>query len=215
MGKITDSIISGSTGRIGRVVVANVNGQEILRMRPQKSTKPPTAKQNLIKDRFLKSILFVQSYKEFAKMHFGTKIGMKSCYNQATASVLKALVCDMDTLTITPNYAEIQFAKGNGLIPSPIGLASSSALTIEISWDNNAQGTPAENDTLVVLLAEDQALNNNTLFFTTNIDRSQENYELTLLSRYQGIQMHVWIAFINQEQTKTSNSVYLGTVTVT
>lgn len=45
MGKITDSIISGSTGRIGRVVVANVNGQEILRMRPQKTTKPPTAKQ--------------------------------------------------------------------------------------------------------------------------------------------------------------------------
>ena len=40
MGKVTDSLISGSSGRTGRVVVANVNGIEILKIRPKKSSKP-------------------------------------------------------------------------------------------------------------------------------------------------------------------------------
>ena len=42
MGKIYDSLLSGSSGRTGRVVIANINGHEISRIRPRKRTKTPT-----------------------------------------------------------------------------------------------------------------------------------------------------------------------------
>lgn len=39
MSKLDDSLLSGSRGRTGRLVVANVNGIEILKVRPRKSKK--------------------------------------------------------------------------------------------------------------------------------------------------------------------------------
>lgn len=50
MSKLTDSLLSGSSGRVGRLVVANVSGVEILKHRPKKRTKPPTPKQSLIQN---------------------------------------------------------------------------------------------------------------------------------------------------------------------
>lgn len=43
MGKLYDSLLSGTSGRTGRIVVANVFGNEITRIRPKKRTSKPTA----------------------------------------------------------------------------------------------------------------------------------------------------------------------------
>ena len=63
MGKLSDSLLSGSSGRTGRVVVANVAGTEILRVRPRKRTSPPTPKQVLIQKRMKDAYDFILSYK--------------------------------------------------------------------------------------------------------------------------------------------------------
>ena len=49
MGKITDSLLSGTRGRTGRIVVSNIEGHEISRMRPRKSNRISTPKQQVIK----------------------------------------------------------------------------------------------------------------------------------------------------------------------
>lgn len=215
MGKINDSIISGTSGRTGRIVVANVNGYEISRIRPKKSSKPPTPKQTLIKDRFNKSTIFMQSYREYAKKFFGHKVGLKSPYNTALSSVLSALECDMDNLTIIPHYDQIHFSKGIGLDPQPTAISSPDPLTLQIDWEDNAVGTPSENDLLVVLLAEDNQLNANTLFFMTNSTRAEETKQLSLLPRYQNKEMHIWIAFLDSDNRFASNSIYVGSQIIT
>jgi len=35
MGKVTDSVLGGTKGRTGRIVIANVFGKEISKMRPR------------------------------------------------------------------------------------------------------------------------------------------------------------------------------------
>ena len=215
MGKVYDSIISGTSGRTGRIVVANVNGYEISRIRPKKSSKPSSPKQNLIKDRFNKSVIFLQSYKEYAIQFFGHKVGLKSTYNAAMASVMTAFQCDMDNLTIVPHYDEIQFSKGRGVDPLPTAISSPEPLKIQIDWENNAAGTTAEDDNLVILLAEDNALSSGSLFFQTTYKRVDETGQLTLLPRYQNKDMHVWIAFVDEDQRHASNSIYIGQITVT
>lgn len=215
MGKVYDSIISGTSGRTGRIVVANINGFEISRIRPKKSSKPPTPKQNLIKDRFNKSVIFLQSYRDYAKQFFGHKVGLKSTYNAAMGNVMSAFHCDMDTLTIIPNYNQIQFSKGRGLDPYPTAISSPDPLKIQIDWENNGAGTTSENDYLVVLLAEDNDLSNGSLFLPTTITRFEETHTLTLLPRYQNKSMHIWIAFVNEDDLYASNSIYIGQITVT
>ena len=215
MARILDSIISGTSGRIGRVVVARVNGVEILRIRPQKTQKPPTEKQELIKTRFNAAVRFTQSYREHAKKYYGTKKGMKSCYNFAMGNVMSALVCDMTNLTILPNYPQIQFTKGVGLRPFPTAISSPQALKIQIDWEDNAEGTSAEDDNLLVLCAEDNALDTDTLFYNTTTTRKDLTHEITVLPRYQSKEMHVWIAFQDALNQYVSDSVYIGTVVVT
>jgi len=214
MGKVYNSIISGTSGRTGKIVVANVNGYEISRIRPKKTTKTSSPKQLLIKDRFNKSVTFLQSYKEYAIQFFGQKVGLKSTYNAAMSSVMNALKCDMENLTITPHYDEIQFSKGKGMDPLPTAISSPEPLKIQIDWENNGAGTSAENDTLVILIAEDNALNTGSLFFQTNFTRAEETAQLTLLPRYQNKDMHIWIAFVDEEQRFASNSIYIGQITV-
>lgn len=215
MGKITDSIISGTSGRTGRIVVANIGGYEISRIRPKKSSKAPSPKQELIKERFNKSILFLRSYKEFAKKFYGHKVGLKSTYNNALGSILNAITCDMDALTLIPNYELINFSKGIGVSPQPTAISSPDPLTIQIDWENNAEGTSDEEDYLVILLAEDQQLETSTLFYKTSNKRMDETATLTLLPRYQNKDMHVWIAFVNSDDLYASNSIYIGSITIT
>lgn len=215
MAKIYDSIISGTSGRIGRLVVARVNGVEILRIRPQRSQKPPTDKQELIKTRFNAAVKFMQSYREHAKKFYGIKKGMKSCYNFAMSNVMKALYCDMDNLEIVPNYAEIQFSKGMGLRPFPTAITSTEPLKIKIEWEDNADNTPFKDDTVLILLAEDNALSTESLFYATTTTRKELTHTIAVLPRYQGKDMHVWIAFQDALNQYASDSVYIGSVLVT
>ena len=67
MGKLYDSLLSGSSGKIGRLVVANLFGTEILRKRPRKRTAAPTDKQLLVQQRMKRSYDFILPYKEFAR----------------------------------------------------------------------------------------------------------------------------------------------------
>lgn len=215
MGKVTDGILSGTSGRTGRIVVANVNGYEISRIRPKKSFKKPTPKQLLIQDRFNKAILFISSYREYVKKFYGHRMGLRSTFNEAMSNLLSALHCDMDTLEIVPNYQIIQFSKGKALGPEPLTITSPSPLAIEITWEDNSQASDDDSDKLVVLLAEDEQLSQPTLFYQTNATRVNGSYMVSLLPRYQGKEMHVYIAFVKADQSMASNSFYIGKVAVT
>lgn len=94
MGKLNDSLLSGSSGRTGRLVVANVSGTEILRVRPRKRTGQPSAKQLLIQERMKQCYDFILPYKAFASLYFGYRTGMRSSYNQAITNLLNAFKLD-------------------------------------------------------------------------------------------------------------------------
>ena len=67
MGKITDSLLSGTRGRTGRIVVSNIEGNEISRVRPRKSNRIATPKQQVIINRFNFAVQMMKGYKTLAK----------------------------------------------------------------------------------------------------------------------------------------------------
>lgn len=214
MGKITDSLLSGTRGRTGRIVVSNIEGHEISRMRPRKSNRIPTPKQQIIKDRFNFAVQFMQGYKALVKTYYGKRSGLKSPYNQAMANLLQAISCDMDTLTFSIQYNNIQFTKGNLLEPQPVNVTADDPLSASITWINNATELVDQNDTLVVLYAEDDSTKAQSTVVQTSIKRSEETYELQFLPKYQGTDVHVWMSFLSVIKQDAAPSVYLGQVTV-
>lgn len=214
MGKLNDSLLSGSNGRTGRLVVANVAGTEILRVRPRKRTAPPTAKQELVQTRMKRSYDFVSSYKTYAQSWFGNPIGMKSRFIQAMTNVLNAMKINFTTLTITFAYAEVEFSQGPLLAAVPVGLTAAAANTFTVDWFDNSEGNPArEADQLQLLYyAEDER---KSVFLSNAATRLDGTYTASLAPNLSGKTVHVWMAFRGDEPLKVSNSAYVGSIAIT
>lgn len=211
MGKIYDSLLAGSSGRTGRIVVGNVNGHEISRIRPKKRTKAPSEKQLLVQQRMKLAIDFMTSYRAYACKHYGYRTGMRSSYNQAFTNITTNLVIDYSTATITPNYQNICFSKGALLAAIPLSITLVSAAMVEINWQNNASPTSdTATDMLQILVAVENE--NNTFFIENATERMNETYTLSLSNFQIGKTLHFWIAFRSQTEDQVSNSVYLGAI---
>ena len=213
MGKISDSLLGGTSGRTGRIVVANVYGNEITRIRPKKMSKKPTAKQELIQSRMRECATFIESYKAYACKHYGVRIGMKSCYNLAMTNLMANFDLDYVAQTITPNYPSLSFSKGGLLAAMPLTLASPSASAVELTWQNNSMNNPERaTDLAQILVAVDGEIT--SMFLENTAERSEEAYVANLPATLSGKEVHVWLAFRDVDQIKVSNSVYMGSITL-
>ena len=215
MGKITDSLLSGTRGRTGRIVVSNIQGHEISRMRPRKTARTATPKQQLVKERFNFAVKFIQGYKTVVKEYYGKRVGLKSPYNVAMSNLLKSIKLDVTDLTFSVNHEEIMFTKGNLLEPQPSSITSDDPLTVNVNWMDNSTDTLDENDNLYVMYAEENQDKLLSTVVKTTALRKDESVAFQLLPKFQGVDLHIWVSFVNPILLEASNSIYLGLVTVT
>lgn len=214
MGKLNDSLLSGSSGRTGRLVVANVAGTEILRVRPRKRTTPPAPKQVLVQNRMRDCYEFLTSYKAYASLYFGVRSGMKSRYTNAITNLLKAFKLDFIALTITPAFNEIEFSKGDLLAVIPTRLTSPVAGSLTVDWFNNAGADPdREGDQLQLLYFGEDELK--PIFMENIAERQDGTFTVSLPPNLQGKNVHVWMAFRTSDLKTVSNSAYVGRVIIT
>lgn len=211
MGKLYDSLLSGTSGRTGRIVVANVYGNEITRIRPKKRTSQPTAKQLLIQNRMKRCASFMQSYRGYACKYYGNRTGMKSPYNLAMTNLMENFKINFTDNTITPDYPALFFSKGILLAPVPLSLDLPSANALEIVWQDNAAGNgERENDLAQILIAAD---GDDLSFFIENAaKRSDASYTVNLPVNFQAKKIHIWMAFCSENGESASNSQYAGSI---
>lgn len=211
MGKLYDSLLSGTSGRTGRIVVANVFGNEITRIRPRKRTSPPSAKQLMVQNRMKKCTEFMQSYKGYACKHFGIRNGMKSSYILAITNLMENFNINYSDSTITPDYSAISFSKGNLLAPIPLNLNLASSESLEISWQDNAGGNAErENDLVQILISAETE--NQSYFVENAAKRSDGSYTVNLPVNFRNKTLHAWIAFRSADAMQASNSQYAGSI---
>lgn len=209
MGKLYDSLLSGTSGRTGRIVVANVYGNEISRIRPKKRSGQPTAKQLLIRNRMKRCAAFIQSYKAYACRNYGTRSGMKSPYNMAMTNLMENFLIDYDKDTITPDYPQLAFSRGSLMAAVPQSPTVAGDM-LEIRWQDNSGGNPdrAADQAQILVAAEGENLS----FFAENAaSRADSACSLNLPVNFRGRILHVWIAFRAADGALASNSQYTGT----
>jgi len=213
MGKVTDSVLGGTKGRTGRIVIANVNGTEISKTRPRLTDKPSTSKQTLVKSRMTIASEFVSGYKSFALKHFGQRTGLSSRYNKATGNVIKAYKLNYAANSIDRENSEILFSKGDleGLYLND--LTASAALSFELTWDDNTDDEDAfgTDQVYVLYCAEDEHRPRLVRNIATRADGSAN---VSVMRRYRGKTLDVWVCALDADGERVSLSEYAGTVTV-
>ncbi len=213
MGKLSNSLLSGSFGRTGRLVVANVNGTEILKHRPRKPTGNRNQKQLLIQQRMVESYNFLSAYKHFATKFFGRKNGMRSAYNMAMSNIMSHFQLDFTLMQISILYPGIAFAKGSLLQPVITGLVSAAGNSFTIEWLDNSAGNALRQTDLVQIL---YALEGETssVFIENVATRADGAYTAALPPAWAGQPVHVWMGFLAADLEGVSNSVYAGSVVI-
>lgn len=213
MGRVNDSILSGTTGRTGRVVIVNLYGHEYSRIRPRRRTGEPTVKQQLIYQRLKNALSFMEPYRAYACKYFGNRVGVKSRYNMAMSNVLDAYTIDNDTQTMTRDDTQIAFAKGPLLGVIPVNLESVTPGNVTFEWfDNSGTTLERQDDQLQLLTVPENE--NDTAFFENIALRKNTTVTVNLTTRASGKTCHVWAAFLDPQSQKASNSFYLGAVTI-
>ena len=213
MSKLTDSLLSGSRGRIGRLVVANVYGTEILKSRPRKRSGAPSPKQLLIQNRMKRCGDFISSYRDFAKEYYGNRSGLKSRFNLAMTNLMNGHVLNYTTMSITPDYPSLEFSRGALPGITSTGLTSPAPSTLKLDWaDNSAGNAERATDQLQLLYLADDS--QKTVFMQNLAARSAATHTVTLPSYMTGKTVHVWAAFLSASGFEVSTSVYLGTAVI-
>lgn len=212
MAKLINSLLSGSSGKIGKIVVVQLGDQEIIRALPKKRSSS-SVQQLLVQHRMKIVYAFLSGYENYARKFFGQKVGVRSCYNFAMTSVLKAFKLDYENNRINPVYSEIEFSSGTLLPPIPAQLTSANSESLTLAWiDNAAENPECSADQLQILYCSEGE--KTPVFIENAAKRRDTTFTITLPSSLSGITLHVWMAFRTITHTEVSASAYVGSIVI-
>ncbi len=210
MGKISQGILGGFSGKVGTVIGGSWKGIDYMRSIPASVANPRTAAQVQQRTKFTTAIGFLQSMTSFLRVGFKNYAIKMTAFNAAMSYTLKNAVFgeDPDFFIVYPDALV-----SRGSLPGALNGAAASTVAgqIDITWtDNSGEGTALAGDLANVVVynpTKEQAvtvIGGNT--------RSSGAQSVTIPASFAGDEVHVYLAFQTDNQSDVSNSTYLGEV---
>lgn len=211
MASIPHGILGPLIGRIGPVTGYERYNQTILRSRKNnvvfKHTPNRTAQQHKITlcNTFTKAF----TNTGFFNKTFPAYGGKGNGYNRATSAIMnQALTGTYPILQL--NYSKLLIAKGKLPAAENATAVAAANETIQFSFtDNSNTGTASATDK-AVLVAYCEALQQ--AVFTLNGGLRQNETAILQASHFKGYTVETWVAFLSDDETNASDSVYTGSI---
>lgn len=219
MGKTLNGILAGTSGKVGPVVVAKGQGDEdIVRIKPSKTTKLP--KQSQLDQRSIFSKVTAFTTQTQSVMNIGYQAFQKEVkpLNAANQYLLKNAVTGTTPLNFKLDLTKVKISKENGgLQLVDVAMVSTVAAKLTLSWDFNAEEYNAAElikrglDQGVILLYNEATGYSFTR--TDNVLRSAGTVTITVSKSFTGVPVHVWMFFAAVDG-QVSPTQYLKTITI-
>ena len=216
MGKLTDGVFGGFSGKVGKVVGYNIGGEDLLRKIPKKNpNRVPTEKQQEQRERFGLVVRFLIPIQDVVGEYFSRRHISRSRFNLAVGYNLKNAVVDGAGNTFELDYSKVLISKGELRGMDGGAVIAQANQVLEMSWtDNSGQGSAAATDLLVAVMYS-PAQDLYQMFNPAAATRGDARAELTMPTYYSGNEVHVWATMISSGKKVAAISTYMGTVTVT
>lgn len=212
MGKIIKGILGGFSGLTGTVVGAEWRGLDVIRSRPKKSSKPPTALQIAQRAAFKIMSDFMQEIRDIVAFGFQSHKTGKTPYNAAFSVNLENAITGVYPLQ-TVDYSKIVIASGGLRGVNNGSITTAAVAEIDFSWDINAlAGNPRLLDKLTILVYCPMMFE--YVAIERVADRSAGTYTLSVPGSFSSESVHCWAFFSDEKGKRVSDSRYLGAVTV-
>lgn len=211
MGKISQGILGGFSGKVGNVIGGNWKGIDYMRVKPASVANPQTAGQMDQRSKFSTVLGFLQPISEFVKVGFkGYAIKMTAFNSAMSYNVKNAL--DGDYPDYEMDYTNALVSRGplaGALNPTVV---SGNVGEVTFSWDDNStEGNANATDKAMLLVLN--PTKKEAVFITDGVARTIRQQQLTVPASYSGDDVECFIAFISMDGT-VSNSKYIGSINV-
>jgi hypothetical protein len=212
MGKISQGILGGFSGKVGNVIGGNWKGIDYMRVRPASVANPQTEGQVDQRTKFSTILQFLQPLTGFLQIGFRGYAIKMTAFNSAMSYNFRNAI-----IGVYPDYV-IDYE--NALI-SRGGLAGALNPTVnspgvgqvQFNWaDNSTDGNASPTDKAMVLVYN--PARNEAVYVTNGSARSAGTHTLTVPDQYTGDTVYTFISFISEDNKVVSNSKYIGDVVV-
>jgi hypothetical protein len=210
MGKLDKGILGGFNGKVGTVIGGKWRGVEYIRHKGPSKRKNNSPGQVEQQARFARAFKFVRRMSKLFKITFRNYAQQMTARNNALAVTVKeAIIGDY------PNF-EIDYSKvliSRGILETELNATVTSAAGILTwKWDANEKrngGDPKDQCIIVAFCPE----YNHCAYQVHGPARSANEATLDVVP-FMGKTVHTWLAFITEDGSKLSDSVFTGQLVV-
>ena len=211
MGKISQGILGGLSGKVGNVIGGNWKGIDYLRIKPSSVANPRTEGQVNQRNKFTITLEYLQANIGFIKIGYKAFAVKKTEFNAAMSYVLNNAVGGIaPNFTIDYNNALLSRGSLSGVLNGATDLTN--AGQVDFSWDDNsAEGNANATDRSMVLVYNPSK--KESMYILDGADRTVGAQSVVIPNTYAGDTVELFMAFVSEDSSQVSNSIYLGSGT--
>lgn len=204
MGKISQGILGGFSGKVGSVVGANWKGINYMRSKAVSVANPRTEGQVRQRTKFSVTLSFLQPLTDFLRVGYKMYAIKKTAFNAAMSYFINnAIIGDSPDFSIDPS--KVLVSRG------PLTSALNANATIQpgevtVSWeDNSSSGSATSSDKALIVVYNVSKME--AVYTTSGATRSEQSQVMTIPADWDNDILSVHLGFISEDGTKVSNSV--------
>jgi hypothetical protein len=207
MGKISQGILGGLSGKVGNVIGGSWKGIDYLRIKPSSVANPRTEGQVNQRNKFTATLEFLQPNKEFINVGYKSFAIKKTAFNAAMSEILANGITG-DAPNFEVDYPNALLSKGNlaGVLNPTFDDSTPGQLTL--GWSDNSSLVNASSQDQLFVCIYNPAKKESVIKYGTS--RLMTSQILAIPSAYAGDTVHVYFAFVSSDKKQVSNSSYVG-----
>ncbi|MDV7187938.1 DUF6266 family protein [Lutibacter sp. TH_r2] len=208
MGKISQGILGGLSGKVGNVIGGTWKGIDYIRIKPSSVANPRTEGQVNQRNKFTVTLEYLQPNKDFIKLGYKSFATKKTEFNAAMSYVLNNAIGGVAP-DFTIDYSNALLSRGSLSTPLNPTFDVSTPGNVTFEWDNNSdEGNANATDKAMILVYNPSR--KESIYILDGEVRTATTQMLSIPSSYAGDTIEVFMAFISEDGSQVSNSVYLG-----
>jgi len=211
MGKISQGILGGLSGKVGNIIGGSWKGIDYIRIKPSSVANPRTEGQVNQRNKFTVTLEFLQAVKPFIKQGYKSLAIKKTEFNAAMSYILNNAISGVAP-NFSVNYSDALVSRGglSGVLNGTTDLATAGEVTF--GWaDNSDEGNANTTDKAMLLVYN--PLKKESISVVDGNLRTAGTQTVVIPNTYSGDTVELFMAFIKADGSGVSNSTYLGSGT--
>lgn len=210
MGKISQGILGGFSGKVGSVVGANWKGINYMRAKAVSVANPRTDGQVKQRTKFSVTLKFLQPLTAFLRVGYKNYANKKTAFNAAMSYVIEnAIIGEFPDFAIEPSKVLVS----RGMLTTALNANFSFGEgAINVSWDDNSDvGNANANDKALIVAYNTTKME--VVYTTSGANRSEKAQPMQVPQEWASDSVIVYVGFISEDGSQIANSVIAADLT--